>query len=256
MTRTREDLDALWRSYKTDRQQSVRNILMEQYLPIVRYAAERIGEKLPHSVDVQDLMSAGIFGLADAIERFDLSRGVKFETYCSSRIRGAILDELRKMDWVPRLVRARIHQLERAYQKLERRHGRLPSDSELARELGVSLQRLDRLFKEVNAAGTDRVARRALEKDVAPTQPALETVEDKRTRDPLLFAQKRELVDYLTKGLSRKERLILLLYYYEELTFKEIGSALGLSESRVSQLHSKLIFRLRLQLKKKSTVLV
>ncbi len=256
MARTREDLEALWRQYKATGEQRIRNILMEQYLPIVRYSADRIGEKLPHSVDVQDLMSAGIFGLADAIERFDLGRGVKFETYCTSRIRGAILDELRKMDWVPRLVRARIHQLERAYQKLERRHGRLPSDNEIARELGVSLQQLDRLYKEINAAGTDRVNRRALEKDVASIQPAMETVEDKRARDPLFTAQKHELVEYLTKGLSRKERLILLLYYYEELTFKEIGASLGLSESRVSQLHSKLIFRLRFQLRKKSTVLV
>jgi RNA polymerase sigma factor for flagellar operon FliA len=229
---------------------------MEQYLPIVRYTSDRIAEKLPQSVDVQDLMSAGIFGLADAVDRFDLGRGVKFETYCTSRIRGAILDELRKMDWVPRLVRARLHQIQHAYQKLERELRRNPTDAELAREMGISLQQLDRLLKEINASGVDPLARRALEKDVAPTQPALETVEDKRANDPLFSAQKRELVEFLTKGLTKKERLILLLYYYEELTFKEIGASLGLSESRVSQLHSKLILRLRLQLKKKAAVLV
>jgi RNA polymerase sigma factor for flagellar operon FliA len=256
MARSREETDALWRKFKANGDRASRNQLMEQYLPIVRYAADRISEKLPQSVDVQDLMSAGIFGLADAIDRFDLSRGVKFETYCTSRIRGAILDELRKMDWVPRLVRARVHQLERGFQKLEREFGRVPTDAELARELGVSLQQLDHLYKEVNAAGVDTGGRRALEKDVAPTQPALETVEDKRARDPLFSAQKRELVEFLTKGLAPKERLILLLYYYEELTFKEIGASLGLSESRVSQLHSKLILRLRHQLRKKSTVLV
>jgi RNA polymerase sigma factor for flagellar operon FliA len=256
MARNREELEVVWRAFKATGDQAARNQLMEAYLPIVRYAADRIGEKLPHSVDVQDLMSAGIFGLADAIDRFDMGRGVKFETYCSSRVRGAILDELRKMDWVPRLVRARLHQLERAYQKLEREHGRAPTDTELAGTLGVSLQQLDHLYREVNATGVSAGGRRALEKDTAPTQPALETVEDKRARDPLVNAQKRELVEFLTSHLAPKERLILLLYYYEELTFKEIGATLGLSESRVSQLHSKLVLRLRLQLKKKSAVLV
>jgi RNA polymerase sigma factor for flagellar operon FliA len=256
MTKQRDDVEGLWRQYKASGDRTLRNLLMERYLPIVRYSADRICEKLPHSVDVQDLVSAGIFGLADAVDRFDLSRGVKFETYCTSRIRGAILDELRKMDWVPRLVRARLHQIERAYLKLERELRRAPTDAELARELGVSLQQLDHLLKEVNAASVVAFNRRALEKDFAPTQPALETVEDKRARDPFWTAQKHELVEFITKGLSRKERLILLLYYYEELTFKEIGASLGLSESRVSQLHTKLILRLRMQLKKKAAVLV
>lgn len=256
MARSREDTEKLWKQFKGAGDRASRNLLLEQYLPVVRYTAERIAERLPHSVDTQDLVSAGIFGLADAIDRFDLSRGVKFETYCTSRIRGAILDELRKMDWVPRLVRARLHQLERAYLSLERSLGRAPTDAEMAKELGVSLQELDNLMKEVNAATVDTVTKRALEKDDQQNIPFVEMVEDKRANDPARVAQRRELTTFITKGLSRKERLILLLYYYEELTFKEIGLTLGLSESRVSQLHSKILLRLRLHLKKKAAALI
>jgi RNA polymerase sigma factor for flagellar operon FliA len=256
MARTREDVTKIWQQFKAHGDEASRNTLLETYLPIVRYVAERIIEKLPQNVDVQDLMSAGIFGLADAIDRFDLSRGVKFETYCTSRIRGAILDELRAMDWVPRLVRARLHQLENAYLKLERELGRAPTDGELSRELGVSLEGLDGLLREVSAATVVAVCRRTLEKDDTLAPPTLETVEDKRDADPSRVAQKRELIEYITRGISRKEKLILLLYYYEELTFREIGLTLGLSESRVSQLHSKILLRLRTQLRKKAGTLM
>lgn len=256
MARSREDVDKLWQRYKASGGDALRNTLLEQYLPIVRYVSERIVEKLPHNVDVQDLMSAGIFGLADAIDRFDLSRGVKFETYCTSRIRGAILDELRAMDWVPRLVRSRLHELENAYLQLERVLGRAPTDAELAKQLGVSLEGLDGLLQEVNAATVVAICRRTLEKDNTINAPTLETVEDKRDVDPARLAQKREMVDFITKGISRKEKLILLLYYYEELTFREIGLTLGLSESRVSQLHSKILLRLRALLKKKMATLL
>jgi RNA polymerase sigma factor for flagellar operon FliA len=256
MATNREETEVLWKTFKGNGDQASRNQLIERYLPIVRYMADRVAERLPHCVDPQDLLSAGIFGLVDAIDRFDLTRGVKFETFCTSRIRGAILDELRRLDWVPRLVRARLHQLEHAYLKLERELRRAPTDSELAEALGISLQQLDQLLQEVNAANPESVARRVLEKETAPNLAALETMEDKRSQDPLESVQRRELVDVMSKSLSPKERQILILYYYEELTFKEIGALLHLSESRVSQLHTKLILRLRLQLKKKTPVLV
>src|SRR5512138_1927556 len=145
------DVQPVWKEYKQTRERSLRNQLMEHYLPLVRYTADRISAKLPNEVEVDDLISAGIFGLMDAIEAFDLDRGVKFETYCSPRVRGAILDELRTMDWVPRLVRSRAHKLENATKALEAELGRLPTDEEVAHRLGVSRNEFDKLLRDATA---------------------------------------------------------------------------------------------------------
>src|SRR5437773_9736864 len=145
------ELQAAWRQYKQTGEAILRNRLVEHYLFLVRYAAERIGAKLPDEVDVDDLMSAGIFGLVDAIDAFDLARGVKFETYCAPRIRGAILDELRSMDWVPRLVRHRAHKLEETLRALEIELGRTPNDHELALRMGLSRPAFEKLRKDANA---------------------------------------------------------------------------------------------------------
>jgi RNA polymerase sigma factor for flagellar operon FliA len=209
------NLEPVWLEYKQTGDLSLRNVLLETYHPLVRYNAERIWAKLPDEVELDDLVSAGVFGLMDAIDAFDLSRGVKFETYCSARIRGAILDALRDMDIVPRLVRSRARKIDQATRELEMELGREPRNDEIARHMGMS---------------------------------EVDVVEDKRSEDPVVELQKKDVRDLVTKGLSRAERLILLLYYYEEMTMKEIGATLDLSESRVSQMHSAILARLRDQL--------
>jgi len=220
---------------------------MENYLPIVKYTAERIYVKLPDKVEVDDLISAGIFGLMDAINAFDPERGVKFATYCTPRIRGAILDELRSMDWVPRLVRARAHQLNRAMRTLEAQLGRLPSENEIAKELDMDTNEFQRLQRDATAISLMSLSNN-LDTEGDNDICEIDIIEDKKSEDPMVEAQKRDLKSLLTKGLTRAERLILILYYYEEMTMKEIGATLDLSESRVSQMHSSIVARLKAQM--------
>lgn len=239
----------LWREYQMTRDPSLRNRLMERYLPIVKYNAERIAVKLPDEVEVDDLVSAGIFGLMDAIDAFDLERGVKFETYCAPRIRGAILDELRSMDWVPRLVRSRAHKLERATRQLEAELGRTPTEDELGRRLKLPAGEMEKLLRDANAVAQVSLSRKHYETDSSRDVCEIDVLEDKRGRNPVVEVQKRDLKDVITRGLTRAEKLILILYYYEEMTMKEIGATLDLSESRVSQMHSAILNRLRPQLR-------
>lgn len=247
--RPKEEIAKLWDEYTRTRDPAIKNILSEEYLPIVRYVAEKMIERLPHNVQVEDLISSGIFGLFEAVSRFDLTRGVKFETYCVGRIRGAMLDELRHMDWVPRLTRARANKLEDAYSKLEKEHGRPPTDVELARELRISVDQLDGLYREVSGASLVSLQRRTLEKD--DNTLGVDVMEDSKIEGPLPANIRRDLVEFCRKRLSTKERYILMMYYFEDLTLKEIGTILGLSESRVCQLHAKLISRLRAYMKQK-----
>ncbi len=245
--RPKEELARLWSEFKRTRDVKLKNVLSEEYLPIVRYVAEKMIERLPHNVQVEDLVSAGVFGLFDAVEKFDLSRGVKFETYCVGRVRGAMLDELRHMDWVPRLTRARANKLEEAYTRLEKANGRAPTDVELAKELGISIDQLDELYREVSGASIVTLQRRALDKD--PNQLGVDIMEDEKIEGPFPANSRKDLVEFCKKKLSVKERNILVMYYFEDLTLKEIGTILELSESRVCQLHAKLITRLRAYLK-------
>jgi RNA polymerase sigma factor for flagellar operon FliA len=249
--RPKEELAKLWIEFKRTRDVRIKNILSEEYLPIVRYVADKMIERLPHNVQVEDLVSAGVFGLFDAVEKFDLERGVKFETYCVGRVRGAMLDELRHMDWVPRLTRARANKLEEAYTKLERANGRAPTDIELAKELRISVDALDELYREVSGASIVTLQRRALDKD--PNQLGVDIMEDEKIEGPFPANSRKDLVEFCKKKLSVKERNILVMYYFEDLTLKEIGTILDLSESRVCQLHAKLITRLRAYLKHRQT---
>lgn len=242
----------LWVEYKDQPSEPVRNQLMEHYLPLVKYNAERIHSKLPDEVDVEDLMSAGIFGLMDAIDAFDLERAVKFETYCAPRIRGAILDELRSMDWVPRLVRARSSQIDQARKSLQKEHGRMPTDDELSSKLGVSGDEYAKIKKDAGAVQTVSLSRKWFETDSNKDVREIDVLEDARQANPLTAVQKRDLKNLITKGLTRAERLIIILYYYEEMTMKEIGVTLDLSESRVSQMHSSILARLKAQLQHRS----
>jgi RNA polymerase sigma factor for flagellar operon FliA len=213
MPNTHYGFDAMWLDYKAEPNDERRNRLVERYLPLVHRNAERFCKNLPDEVDLDDLASAGVFGLINAIKAFDLERGVKFETYCLSRIRGAMLDELRAMDWVPRLVRSQ--------QK---------DDPEIVVPGFVSL---NKKWYETDS-----------HKDVRK----IDILEDKKSEGPTRRLQRKDLMKLLTKGLNQKERIIMILYYWEGLTMKEISLTLDLSESRVSQMHSSVILRLREQL--------
>ncbi len=247
-TRTEKEMLSLWKKYKREGTKELRNVLMEHYLPLVKYNAERICAKLPDEVELDDLMSAGIFGLMDAIDAFDLKRGVKFETYSATRIRGAILDELRNMDWVPRLVRSRAHKLEAVSRTLEAELGRIPTQDEIARRMGMTREDFDRMVRDATAVTQVSLNRKYFETDSHKDIREIDVLEDKRGKDPVNEIQSRDLREFVTRGLSRAERLIVVLYYYEEMTMKEIGSTLDLSESRVSQMHSSIINRLKAQL--------
>jgi RNA polymerase sigma factor for flagellar operon FliA len=242
------DIEKVWQQFRDDRDEDSRNTLMEYYRPLVRFVADRLHTKLPDKVELDDLVSAGNFGLMDAINAFDPERGVKFETYCSPRIRGAILDELRSMDWVPRLVRARAHQLARATQSLEAHLGRKPTEQETASELDIDLDEFERLKRDASAVGLVSLNAKYGEEEGEKDLREIDILKDQKSADPLTEAQKRDLKNLLTKGLTRAERLIVVLYYYEEMTMKEIGATLDLSESRVSQMHSSIVARLKAQL--------
>jgi RNA polymerase sigma factor for flagellar operon FliA len=251
-TRVIEDIAELWKTYKKDQtNQELRNILIERYLPLVRYNAERVWAKLPEGVDLNDLISAGVFGLMDAIDAFDLGRGVKFETYCVPRIRGAMLDELRTMDWVPRLVRSKASKLESARKEAEAEFGRPPSDTEMATRLRLPLPEYEKLKCEASAVNLVSLNKKWYETDSYKDVREVDILEDSKGEDPTRGIQKRDLMKLVTKGLNRNERLIIILYYYEELTMKEIGNTLGLSESRVSQMHSSIVARLKDQLRRR-----
>jgi RNA polymerase sigma factor for flagellar operon FliA len=244
-----EDVEQLWIEFKRDsNNQDLRNRLVEIYLPLVKYNGERIWARLPEGVELDDLISAGVFGLMDAIDAFDLSRGVKFETYCVPRIRGAMLDELRTMDWVPRLVRSKASKLNEAMKSLEARLGRTPNEAELSETMGISVAELEKMMLDANAVNLISLNKKWYETDSYKDVREIDILEDKKGEDPTRRIQKNDLMRLVTKGLNRNERLIIILYYYEELTMKEIGATLDLSESRVSQMHSSIVQRLQSQL--------
>lgn len=238
----------LWKLYAKSRPEALRNYFWERYFPLVRYIAERTYTRLPDEVDINDLISAGQFGLMDAINAFDLDYGVKFETYCAQRIKGAILDELRAMDWVPRLVRSRSNKVDQARQKFEMREGRIPTQDELSQILGVDGEEFDKIDKDSKAVGTVSLSRKCFSSDGNKEVTEIDIIKDESQSDPLVETQRRDIKELITKGLSRAERLIVVLYYYEEMTMKEIGATLDLSESRVSQMHSSILLRLKAQM--------
>jgi len=247
-----DDVEQLWIEFKKEpTNQELRNRLVEIYLPLVKYNGERIWARLPEGVELDDLISAGVFGLMDAIDAFDLSRGVKFETYCVPRIRGAMLDELRTMDWVPRLVRSKASKLNEAVKNIEARLGRQPTEQELAAELRISVQELEKMMLDANAVNLISLNKKWYETDSYKDVREIDILEDKKGEDPTRRIQKNDLMRLVTKGLNRNERLIIILYYYEELTMKEIGATLDLSESRVSQMHSSIVQRLQSQLSRR-----
>lgn len=244
------DVIAMWREYKRTEDEGLRNVLIEKYLPLVRYIAERALSKLPQNINLEDLQSAGVFGLMDAVQGYDPERGVKFETYCSTRIRGAMLDELRSLDWVPRIVRSKANKIDKSWKALEVQYGRAPSDVEMAAHMELSETEYQEMAREASATTMTSLTTDTNNDDGSKSRSKLDLLEDKKGVNPEVEFKKKEVTEFITRGLSRKERLIIILYYYEELTMREIGEALSLSESRVCQLHSRIIFRLKHQLQK------
>jgi RNA polymerase sigma factor FliA len=245
-----QDTLSMWRQYRSTKDRGLRDRLILTYAPLVKYVAGRLGSGLPSHVDDDDLVSYGLLGLISAIERYDPDRDVKFETYAISRIKGSIIDELRSMDWVPRSVRSRARDIERAIAELEGRLARAPTDEEIAAKLGVTEDELNTSLTEISrtsigaldelwtVSGGDQIA-------------LIDTIEDTEGPNPqsaLAETEMREAIADAIARLPEREKLVVTLYYYEELTLREIGEVLGVTESRVSQLHTKAILRLKARL--------
>ncbi len=242
------DIVDIWHAYEEDPNEQIRNFLIERFMPLVRYNAERIHTRLPDEVDIEDLVQAGQFGLMDAINAFDLDRKVKFETYCAPRIRGAILDELRLLDWVPRLVRHRTSKVEQVRQRIEKETGHPPTDQEILNWLGVNKEEYEKIRRDSASVATFSLTRACYPGDSDREVREIDVIRDDNQVNPLREIQRKDLKEQITKGLSRAERLIVVLYYYEGMTMKEIGATLDLSESRVSQMHSSILQRLKSQM--------
>lgn len=247
---TESELEVIWKTFKRTRDENLRNTLIEHHMPLVRSIAERVLQTLPKSIDVDDLSSAGTFGLMDAINGFDLSRGIKFKTYCTTRIRGSILDELRSQDWVPRLVRLKAHRLDRAIRQLEGELGRAPNQMEIAQVLGISLEELQAHETEANAKTIFSLSEKWDDGDEEKEMEKIEILADRKSVDPVDTIQQSDALEMITSSLTKKERLIILMYYYEGLTMREIGEIMELTESRVCQIHSNVMARLKAQLER------
>ena len=247
-----ELLAELWHDYKDSGTPDARERLIVHYSPLVKFVAARVAAGLPQNIEQADLVSYGIFGLIDAIDKFDLSRGFKFETYAISRIKGAIIDELRSIDWVPRSVRAKARSIEQAYSKLENELLRTPDDRELAGELDISEKELASNLSEISFVGLvalDELLAAGSERQ-NPTTVG-DTVAGDGVHDPVAAYEVDEMKTLLADAINRmpdRERLVLTLYYYEGLTLAEIGQVLGVTESRVCQIHTKAILQLRSRL--------
>ncbi|MBL8728913.1 MAG: FliA/WhiG family RNA polymerase sigma factor [Planctomycetes bacterium] len=255
-TVTEIDLEVIWKTFKRTRDENLRNTLIEHHMPLVRTIAERVLQTLPKSIELDDLSSAGTFGLMDAINGFDLSRGIKFKTYCTTRIRGSILDELRSQDWVPRLVRLKAHRLDRAVRQLEGELGRAPNQAEVAAVLGITLEELQAHEAEANAKTIFSLSEKWDDGDEEKEMEKVEILADRKSVDPVDTIQQRDALEMITGSLTKKERLIILMYYYEGLTMREIGEIMELTESRVCQIHSNVMARLKAQLDRSANQLV
>jgi RNA polymerase sigma factor for flagellar operon FliA len=249
--------EEVWGQYKATGDVEVRNVLVERYAPLVKYVAGRMAVNMPPQVEFDDLVSYGIFGLIDAIEKYEPSRGFKFKTYATTRIRGGIIDELRALDWIPRSVRQKSRQLQQVYTDLENRLGRAATDEEVARELGITMEDFEQLINDVSGTAVislDDVWHVGSDDDEIQVG---DTVAGSEKDHPNYRIEREEVKNVLIdaiKQLPPREKEVIALYYYEELTLKEIGLVLGVTESRVSQLHSKAIFRLKSKLHKNRDV--
>ncbi len=243
---------AMWVEYKRTSDRAVRDRLIVHYSPLVKYVAGRVGVGLPPNVEHADLVSYGVFGLIDAIDKYDLERAIKFETYAISRIRGAIIDELRSIDWIPRSVRSKSREVERTYAQLEAELHRSPTEQEVADRIGISIGDLHQIFSKVsyaNVVALDELMHAGGERGDSLTLG--DTLKDTRAEDPVLAFETQETKFLLSRAvnlLPEREKIVVTLYYYEGLTLAEIGRVLGVTESRICQMHTKAVMQLRAKL--------
>jgi RNA polymerase sigma factor FliA len=245
------DTRSLWREYRRNGAKELRDRLIVMYSPLVKYVAGRLGSGLPAHVDEGDLVSYGLLGLIGAIERYDPDRDIKFETYAIARIRGSIIDELRALDWVPRSVRSRAREIERAIGALEAKLGRAPTDEEIADKVGIGVDELEESLTDISRssiAALDELWSVSGEGDQVSLLDTLEDPDSVGPADALDETELREILGDAISRLPEREKLVITLYYYEELTLREIGEVLGVTESRISQLHTKAILRLKARL--------
>ena len=242
-------LRELWQDFKKSAEPALRERLILHYSPLVKYVAGRVGVGLPPNIEQADLVSYGIFGLIDAIEKFDLERAIKFETYAISRIKGAIIDELRAIDWIPRSVRYKAREVEKAYAALEAKLHRTPSEGEVAEELGIALEDMHTIFSQVsfvNVVALDELLN--VGGDRGDKLSLVDTLEDTKAEDPVRVFESQETKHLLARAINmlpEREKIVVTLYYYEGLTLAEIGQVLGVTESRICQMHTKAVLQLR-----------
>ena len=238
------DKDKLWQSYSKNRTQDVREQLIVEYAPLVKVVAGRLSMHLGNTVEFDDLVGYGVFGLIDAIDKFDVNKDIKFETYASVRIRGAILDQIRKMDWIPRTVRQKQKKIDEAAKAVEAKTGKVATDKQIAEELGITPKELlewQSVLKSTNVVSLNEYVEQGAE-------PAMDARRNSHFQQPETAISKQELKKVLAEALEQltdKEKKVILLYYYEEMTLKEISRTLDVSESRVSQLHTKALNKMR-----------
>ena len=234
----------LWRQYSNTKDLSVREILILEYSHLIKFIAGRLNIYFGSNVEYDDLVGFGVFGLIDAIDKFDINKGVKFETYASLRIRGSIIDSIREMDWVPRSLRQKSKELEKAYWEVENELGHSASDKEISEKLGISIEELYKLLNEVNVSSMVSLED-FLEQNYEIGVDVPNMNREDRPEIQLELGELKDLLGDAVNKLPEKEKTVLSLYYYEELTLKEISAIMKVSESRISQLHTKAIMRLR-----------
>ncbi len=254
-TRMQDDreLEQVWIDFKESQNDDLKksqstelkNNLLERYLHIVRYTADRLHMKLPQQVDVEDLYSAGLFGLMDAIDNYDLTRGVKFESYCSTRVRGSILDSLRAQDWVPRLVRSTANRIDAAWRQFQNETGREPTDFEMAEQLGVTDEEFESMQREASAASIVSISEQISDEGESRSLRKIDILNDKKAKSPDEDSLRTAIKEFIYDQLDYREQAIIEGYYFQGKTMKYIGLKLHLSESRVCQLHSRIMSRLR-----------
>ncbi len=245
----KREIDAIWLKYSKTKDMQSKSMIIEHYVYLVKLVAGRLGIYLNQYVDLNDLVGYGILGLIDAIDKFDIEKNVKFETYASLRIRGAILDAIRKLDWVPRTLRKKQKELDKVYIELETKLGRRPEDAEVASFLGISLEEYNEILKDVNISTLVSIDEYTFQ---------FETIKDTKAALPDDYVEDKEMkqtLGELIEKLPEREKKVIFLYYFEELTLKEISKILEVSESRVSQLHTKAVSRLRANLEKYNMIL-
>ncbi len=243
--------EELWRLYKKSKDPRIRDFFIRQYAPLVKYVAGKVAIGMPNNVEFDDLVGFGVFGLFDAIEKFDPNKHVKFKTYAVTRIRGSIFDELRSIDWVPRSVRQKTREVEESIRKLEASLGRAATDREIAREMRVDIKEFQQIMLKISGTSVLSLNEVWYTGDENDKISIVESIESPSTFNPDTIVEKEEIKRVIVEAINElpeKEKKVLILYYYEDLTLKEIGEVLEVTESRISQLHTKAIIRLRSKL--------